>query len=238
MRRHPLAVLFGCEELIDTAARSRGAYSTRALWQPASHLREGAGKAGHRLMPMVRVQKKSTRQNHRFSRNTRPSLRNGFNGLLRALPGDRALLPPSSVRRLKRHCELSASVGAPGPHGLAVRARVSRLLPHPRPPHPASTFVTTRTPLSMRRDDRFINLILADREAIYFSPGGWTRIRGRCPSGKSLSQINAKNPLFDCVKHTAVIPGRASTPALNLISRQHGRWAPRPQPFGPTCARQ
>ena len=43
--------------------------------------------------------------------------------------------------------ELSASVGAPGPHGLAVRARVSRLLPHPRPPHPASTFVTTRTPL-------------------------------------------------------------------------------------------
>jgi hypothetical protein len=27
---------------------------------------------------MVRVQKKSTRQNHRFSRNNRPSLRNGF----------------------------------------------------------------------------------------------------------------------------------------------------------------
>jgi hypothetical protein len=47
---------------------------------------------------------------------------------------------------------LSASVGAPGPHGFAVRAHASRLLPHPRPPHPASTFVTTRTPLSLRRD--------------------------------------------------------------------------------------
>jgi hypothetical protein len=39
---------------------------------------KGAGKAGHRLMPMVRVQQKSTRQNHRFSRNTRPSLRGWF----------------------------------------------------------------------------------------------------------------------------------------------------------------
>jgi len=28
--------------------------------------------------PMVRVQKKSTRQNHRYEPNNRPSLRNGF----------------------------------------------------------------------------------------------------------------------------------------------------------------
>jgi hypothetical protein len=64
--------------------------------------REGAGKTGHRLAPMVRVQKKSTRQNHRLSREYRPSLRNGFNGLLRALPGDRAFLPPSSAKRALR----------------------------------------------------------------------------------------------------------------------------------------
>jgi len=44
----------------------------------SSRIREGAGKAGHRLAPMVRVQQKSTRQNHRFSRNTRPSLRGWF----------------------------------------------------------------------------------------------------------------------------------------------------------------
>src|ERR1700730_5082359 len=34
---------------------------------------------------------------HGHTGNTRHSLRNGFNGLFRALPGDRALLPPSSA---------------------------------------------------------------------------------------------------------------------------------------------
>jgi hypothetical protein len=34
---------------------------------------------------------------HRFTGSIRPSLRNGFNGFLRALSGDRAFLPPSSA---------------------------------------------------------------------------------------------------------------------------------------------
>src|SRR6202171_640725 len=34
---------------------------------------------------------------HEYAGNTRHSPRNGFNGFLRALPGDRALLPPSSA---------------------------------------------------------------------------------------------------------------------------------------------
>jgi hypothetical protein len=74
---------------------------------------------------------------------TRHSLRNGFNGLLRALPGDRALLPPSPARRVSLlgltspFRKLDASVGASGPHGFAVRGRVIRLVTPPRPPHPA-----------------------------------------------------------------------------------------------------
>jgi hypothetical protein len=36
---------------------------------------------------------------HRFTGNIRLSPRNGFNGLFRALPGDRALLPPSPADR-------------------------------------------------------------------------------------------------------------------------------------------
>ena len=44
-----------------------------------------------RAAPMVRVQQKSTRQNHRYEPNNRPSLRNGFNGFLRALPGETGL---------------------------------------------------------------------------------------------------------------------------------------------------
>src|ERR1700684_742055 len=46
--------------------------------------------------------------------------RDGFNGFLRALPGDRALLPPSPSRSLASR-ELDASVGASGPHDFAVR---------------------------------------------------------------------------------------------------------------------
>jgi hypothetical protein len=42
----------------------------------------------------------STRWSPQVCRINRPSLRNGFNGFLRALPGDRALLPPSPLRSL------------------------------------------------------------------------------------------------------------------------------------------
>jgi hypothetical protein len=59
--------------------------------------------------------------------------RNGFNGLCRALPGDRALLPPSSADMFclspvgpTQLRELDASVGASGPHDFAVRSNISR----------------------------------------------------------------------------------------------------------------
>jgi len=55
--------------------------------------------------------------------------RNGFNGFLRALPGDR----PSSAKITFR--ELDASVEASGPHDFAVRLKRSRQKRHP---HPAS----------------------------------------------------------------------------------------------------
>jgi len=41
----------------------------------------------------------------------RPSLRNGFNGLLRALPGDRALLPPSPARCGRIFADLAPASG-------------------------------------------------------------------------------------------------------------------------------
>ena len=65
---------------------------------------------------------------------TRHSPRNGFNGFLRALPGDRlschrhpAQFPAPS---------LNASIGASEPHDFSVRLRRSRQKRHPRPPHP------------------------------------------------------------------------------------------------------
>ena len=72
---------------------------------------------------------------------SRHSLRSGFNGFLRALPGDRALLPPSPA---DTSAKLDASVGASGPHDFAVRVSVARLASQP-----ASTASRTNV-----RDDR------------------------------------------------------------------------------------
>jgi hypothetical protein len=64
-----------------------------------------------------------------------------FYGLFRALPGDRAFLPPSPRESLA--AKLGANVGAPGPHGFAVRnARSFVLRAALRPPRPCPTSVT------------------------------------------------------------------------------------------------
>jgi hypothetical protein len=57
----------------------------------------------------------------------RHSLRSGFNGVLRALPGDQTLLSPSVVGPIEPG-NLSASLGASGPHDFAVRNSAVR--PH------------------------------------------------------------------------------------------------------------
>jgi hypothetical protein len=84
---------------------------------------------------------------HSHHGHTRHSPRNGFNGLYRALPGDRAFLPPSP--RKKTSAKLDTSVGVSGPHDFAVRgatslvadiARVHRI------PHPTSVTIA-QTPL-------------------------------------------------------------------------------------------
>ena len=81
---------------------------------------EGAGNAGCPLHPQPPVQQKSTGVEATGTPEiTRHSPRNGFNGFLRALPGDRACLPPSP--RGNHPAKLDASVGASGPHDFAVR---------------------------------------------------------------------------------------------------------------------
>jgi len=39
-----------------------------------------------------------------------------------------------------------------------------------------------------------VNVIWGNREAIYFSREGWTGIRERCPSGKSLGKKTREEP--------------------------------------------
>jgi len=70
---------------------------------------------------------------------------NGFNGFLRARPGDRALLSPSPARMSH---QLDISVGTSGPHDFAVRLQRIRLLRRKRPSHPAPNVRDDRdTPL-------------------------------------------------------------------------------------------
>jgi hypothetical protein len=86
-RRMSARVLRTTSRLLKIRRRSatpRGSRECRALGAPAAS-----------------CAKKSTRvRNHGHAGITRHSPRNGFNGFLRALPGDRALLSPSSPRSL------------------------------------------------------------------------------------------------------------------------------------------
>jgi hypothetical protein len=100
--------------------------------------KEGVGNAGCPLHPQPRVHfvvVERTRVTTSTPESPGIPARNGFNGFLRALPGDRACLPPSSTDRFclspvgpTQLRELDASVGASGPHDFAVRRNISRQL--------------------------------------------------------------------------------------------------------------
>jgi hypothetical protein len=98
--------------------------------------KEGVGNAGCPLHPRSRVHFvliERTRVTTSTPESPGIPARNGFNGLCRALPGDRALLPPSSADRFclspvgpTQLRVLDAGVGASGPHDFAVRNNISR----------------------------------------------------------------------------------------------------------------
>jgi hypothetical protein len=77
------------------------------------------------MRPQPRVQNRKAHE-HSYRGHagyTRHSLRNGFNGFLRALPRDR-LVCHGRQRSFLR--ELGASIGASGPHDFAVRVSTVR----------------------------------------------------------------------------------------------------------------
>src|ERR1700719_2886454 len=94
---------------------------------------EGVGNAGCPLHPRPRVHfvvVERTRVTTSTPESPDVPARNGFNGFLRALPGDRAVLPPSSADMFclspvgpTQLRELDTSVGVSGPHDFAVREK-------------------------------------------------------------------------------------------------------------------
>jgi len=104
-------------------------------------------------------------------------------GLLRALLGDRAFLPPSPA--ISR--ELDASVGASGPHGFAVRigsrSSCASFRVHCIPPRVRDD---RDPPLSSGETGEAKELICPTAKAEYFSRKGLTRflkIRSDLPGG-------------------------------------------------------
>src|ERR1700726_1707184 len=149
---------------------------------------EGAGNAGRPMRPiaacaMVEVERTRVSQVTPES----PGIpRAMVYGLFRALPGDRAFLPPSPAKVAFR--ELDASVGASGPHVFAVRlsaVRQERIRVHRIPPRVRDD---RDTPLEWGGTANHIVLIWGSGKQKYFCLGGWTAKSPTspviCPSGK------------------------------------------------------
>jgi hypothetical protein len=143
---------------------------------------EGAGKTGRLMHPQPRVQDKKAhkRSHHRFTGSIRFSLRNGFNGFLRALPGDRAFLSPSSrgLFRATLHQRRDARTTRLRRPRNALVSRARRV--HRVPPRVRDD---REPPLVKDETGGFIRLILARPKAEYFLLKGWTLI---CPTGGRL----------------------------------------------------
>ena len=131
----------------DTPSHSRGTFAPglcRKIVPPPKQRAQGEPDA--RQAP-VSPRAKRLRESAKITGEggiNRPSLRNGFNGLLRALLGepDFVVTVARAMRKAHRR-DLSASHGAPGPHDFAVRAYAARRSAPSRPSHSNPRLVTT-----------------------------------------------------------------------------------------------
>ena len=93
----------------------------------------------------AKVKKAHEHSHYRFAGLTRPSLRDGFNGLSSCSPRRPGFLATVACRRMPAN--LTPASGRQD-HTISQSASSAARLAKPkRPSHPASTFVTTRTPL-------------------------------------------------------------------------------------------
>jgi hypothetical protein len=182
--------------------------------------KKGVGNAGCPLHPRPRVRfvvVRSTRVTTSTPESPGIPARNGFNGLCRALPGDRALLPPSSRGLRFCHCPVGPIkppqdlTPAPGrqDHTILPSATASLvsvlLIAHriirtrPAIPSRAKRCRVHRIPPRVR-DDRdtplfwggtrkVLDVIWGVRKQKYFCKGDSTRLSTNRPTGKSLEPV-------------------------------------------------
>ncbi|MET4389016.1 hypothetical protein ABIB73_004781 [Bradyrhizobium sp. F1.4.3] len=113
----------------DMFSRSRGAFRPSFASLPHPHMKEGAGRTGSRLAPMDRYARSRLRYNaqRETGQPKHPGLpcADGWNGLCRALPGERCTIAPVALpitdarARLGRH--ITARLGAQTPGARTTR---------------------------------------------------------------------------------------------------------------------
>jgi hypothetical protein len=108
---------FECQTAEVKAVCSRGAESSESCQASRPNRAQGKLGARHTHSLACEMRKAHERSHYRFAETIRPSLRNGFNGFLRAprRPGFFATV----VREIAH--ELDTCVGVSGPHDFAVR---------------------------------------------------------------------------------------------------------------------
>jgi hypothetical protein len=141
----------------DTSLRSRGTKCPSCWKQPPSKEQRAQGRPGARRTHGPRATK-STRQNHRYEPDQPAFPAQWFYGLYVLSSVTIAWLPPSVVGLIETS-DLSACVGAPGPHDFAVRTTAARraitALGDVRPSHPIPNVRDDREPpLYGERDER------------------------------------------------------------------------------------
>jgi hypothetical protein len=172
-----------CQTAEQTDVRILAALTARGLqkivplhWRAQCYPKRGAGNAGRPLRPQSRVQcVGGTRGRHHGHTGTPGIPRAMVLTVSFALPGDRALLSPSSPRSFllgnltpasgRQDHTTSPSASAP----LVYRAPS-------RPPHPHPTSVTIAKRPSSGWDNRLMMMICVIRKAENFCEPGWTRI--------------------------------------------------------------
>src|SRR5229473_4516576 len=116
------------------AQRARGLLFLHALYEKRAQGKPGARCTRGLACKMVQ---KSAHEHTGSAEAVRPSLRNGFNGFLRTLPGDRAFLSPSlanesaNLTPASRRQDHTTSPSASAPF-VKGTIRVHRIPPHVR----------------------------------------------------------------------------------------------------------
>ena len=173
-------ILFPSFRVWSLPSRRASAFPRRE-WRPGFHdkspgKQRAQGMPGAWPHPQPRVRNKKAHEIVTTGPPQRAGIpcANGFNGLLRALPGESGFLATIAGGSSR---QLDAGVEASGPHDFAVReSRTARLSARSRPPHPAPNVRDDRdTPLflgcGMGAD---MPLFWVRREGNYFCSEDWT----------------------------------------------------------------